>query len=214
MAKDYRVLAGQATQEQLVAYLSKIQGLPNIQPNTSLEKLRAKVKELGIEDDDYINMPDDGEADREEARLSRQETVIDVSGDNVTVTVMGYEAARDRAKELGGVLVGTDGKPLRYVDFNNWPKGKILIPKTNDFDGKHDVPVAPNGRQMFIPRGQDCEVAEPFIMALMEARGTDYTQEENGGAMIPTEVQRHSLIVKRLPEYTILVPREKVAQAA
>jgi hypothetical protein len=208
---DYRVKASDATQEQWILYLTKVQNLKNVQPNTSLDKLRAKGKELGFDDDDYINLPDTGEADREEARLARQPRTVNIDGNTVTYTEVGYEKAKALADEVDGVLIGTDGKPMRYVDFNNWPKGTVLIPQTRDYDGKHDVPVAPNGRQMYVPRGKDVEIAEPFIDALKDAIGLEYEQVENGGAMIPREVQRHSLIVKRLPEYTIVAPARSAA---
>ena len=206
--KSYRVLVKDATQAQMVEYLRKVQGLGNSQPHTTEAKLRAKLAEFGIEDDDYINLPDDGEADREEARLAKQEASVSLDGDTLIIEVVGYERAKAKATEMGGVLIGTNGKPLRYTEFTNWPKGLIMIPRTGDFDGKHDVPVAPNGRQMFIPRGRDVEVAEPYILALMDAEGIEYVQEESGGAMTPTKIQRHSLVVKQLPTYTIAVPAE------
>ncbi len=215
MATKYQILAREATREQLVDYLIKVQGIPGFHPATGIEKCRAKLLELGIGEDDWINLPDDGAADREAAKLAKQPAAIEANLEGAdTIAATGYEAARDLAAALGGVLIGSDGKPLRYTDFTNWPKCLVMIPRTTDYDGKYDVPVACGGRQIFVPRGRDVELAEPFVLALLDATGIEYTQDEAGGNMTPTEVQRHSLMVKRPATYTIALPSKTEARAA
>ena len=219
MAKSYRVRVGDATKDQLFAYLSKVVNVPGLQPATGEDKLRAKLAEMGLEPDDEINMPDDGEADREAAKLSRQDVKVDLTGDTITYEVVGYEKARDKANEVGGVLVGTDGLPLKFNMFVNWPKGKVLIPEgrgTDHPDGKHPVPVAVNGRQIYVTRGKDSPLAEPFIQALLDAEYIEYERDMEANAMIPRKVPRHAVQVKELPTYKIVAPAKPadIAQAA
>lgn len=75
--------------------------------------------------------------------------------------------------------------PIQRID-PSAPRGArrmatILIHNQDKPGGTEPVPVAVNGRQMFIPRGQDCKIPWEYYHALDNAKHFVYEQDEHGG---------------------------------
>lgn len=64
--------------------------------------------------------------------------------------------------------------------------------------GAEPVPVAVNGKQMFVPRGQDCTIPWEYYHALNNARRYVYEQGPNGELLDPPrEVHEYSFSLLR-----------------
>lgn len=81
--------------------------------------------------------------------------------------------------------------PLRAEDLSPEDREKLYvtvnIARTEDPGGNDPVPLSVNGRAMYVPRDQDCEIRYPYYEVLKGAVTTKYDQKEDG-EMVPRHV--------------------------
>lgn len=74
----------------------------------------------------------------------------------------------------------------------------VFIHNSDKPGGTEPVPVAVNGRQMFIPRGQECTIPWEYYHALNNAKQFVYQQGPNGELMPnPAEVHEYAFSLVR-----------------
>lgn len=88
-----------------------------------------------------------------------------------------YIAVSDDPEEVAPAQAGKLG--VGQEQFPDAEKIKINIPATEGPGGDDPVWVAVNGRGMWIPRNQDCEIAKPYAEVLNHATKRIYLTDEN-----------------------------------
>jgi hypothetical protein len=73
-------------------------------------------------------------------------------------------------------------------------KRRVIIERQEGPGGDRPVFVAVNGVGILVPRGEPCNLAEPYIEALENAVQTVYHQDGDGN-LIPRDVQIHPMRV-------------------
>lgn len=72
----------------------------------------------------------------------------------------------------------------------------VFIHNQDKPGGTEPVPVRVNGKQMFIPRGQQCDIPWEYFHALDNAKHFVYQQDQNGGLLPnPSEVHEYPFSV-------------------
>jgi len=86
-----------------------------------------------------------------------------------------------------------------YVSGRADPKITITLAATDGEGGDRPHPVGVNGTIILVPKGSPSEIPYRYYLALLDAKKTVYSQDQNTGDLIESEVPAHPFIVNKWP---------------
>ncbi|MFN8829160.1 MAG: hypothetical protein ACK50Q_18570 [Labrys sp. (in: a-proteobacteria)] len=150
----------QASAAELRKYATEVLGMADIKEHMNSQTLRAKIMHVTSADTIQVTVSD-READEPIREPSQPRTAISL--------------------EPGNEEGDTDGAPANERYFH------VIINVDSGPGGKEPVPLNPNGRNMYVPRGKACWIPEAHFEVLKNATTITYHQENSQGDLIATE---------------------------